>query len=101
MEVAYAGTSFFAPEKLGSFRCGSDSVNVIADSTIAGGLGTFGYDEGVKAQRVPILQKGILVNFLTSRETAREVGLEPNGTMRAASWNRNKSKAISRYYEFK
>ena len=89
MEIAYAGTSFFAPEKLGSFKCGSDLVNVIADSTVPAGLGTFGYDdEGVKAQRVPILQNGILVNFLTSRETAREVGLEPNGTMRAASWNR-------------
>jgi len=42
----------------------------------------------VKAQRIPILKNGILVNFLTSRETAREARLEPNGTMRAANWNR-------------
>ncbi|UCD71393.1 MAG: TldD/PmbA family protein, partial [Syntrophobacterales bacterium] len=89
MEVAYAGTSFLIPGKRGSFRYGSDSVNINADATIAGGLGTFGYDdEGVKAQRIPILQNGIFVNFLTSRETAGEDGSRPNGTMRAESWNR-------------
>jgi TldD protein len=89
MEVAYAGTSFLIPENRGSFRSGSDSVNIIADATIPGGLGTFGYDdEGVKAQRIPILQNGIFLNFLASRETAREVGSQPNGTMRAESWNR-------------
>ena len=56
---------------VGHFKYGSEQVNVVADATIPGGLGTFGYDdEGDRAQRVPIISGGILVNLLTSRETA-------------------------------
>ena len=88
-EASYAGTSFLKPEMLGCFRYGSDRVNVVANATVPGGLGTFGYDdEGTKAQRVPIISHGILENFLTSRETAVRLGKESNGTMRADGWNR-------------
>ncbi len=88
-ETSYAGTSFIQPEMVGSFRYGSDIVNVVADATYPGGLGTFGYDdEGIPAQRVPIVSQGILVNLLTSRETASVLGKESNGTMRADGWNR-------------
>ena len=92
-EASYAGTSFLTPEKLGSFRYGSPIVNITADATVPSGLGTFGYDdEGVPAQRVPIVREGIFVGYLTSRETAR---LLPqlndacsDGAMRADGWNR-------------
>jgi TldD protein len=88
-EASYAGTSFLKPEMVGHFRYGSDLVNVVADATYPGGLGTFGYDdEGIQAQRVPIISQGLLVNLLTSRETAYHVGKESNGTMRADGWNR-------------
>jgi TldD protein len=88
-EASFAGTSFLKPEMVGNFRYGSEKVNVSADATILGGLGTFGFDdEGIKAQRVPILSDGILVNLLTSRETAPVMGKESNGTMRADGWNR-------------
>ena len=88
-EASYAGTSFLKPEMVGHFRYGSERVNVVADATTPGGLGTFGYDdEGVPAQRVPILAGGVLVNLLTSRETALRPGTESNGTMRADGWNR-------------
>ncbi len=88
-EASYAGTSFIKPEMVGSFRYGSEMVNVVADATYPGGLGTFGYDdEGIPAQRVPIISQGILVNLLTSRETASVLGKESNGTMRADGWNR-------------
>jgi TldD protein len=88
-EVSYAGSSFLDPEMLGRFRYGSDLVNVYADATVPGGLGTFGYDdEGVPAQRVPIISRGILVDFLTSRETAHRLGKKSNGTMRADGWSR-------------
>jgi TldD protein len=89
MEASYAGTSFLKPDLVGQFRYGSDLVNVVADATYPGGLGTFGYDdEGIKAQRVPIISHGILVNLLTSRETAHHIGKESGGTMRADGWNR-------------
>jgi TldD protein len=88
-EASYAGTSFLNPGMVGHFKYGSEVVNVVADATFPGGLGTFGYDdEGVKAQRVPILSNGILVNLLTSRDTAHYLGKESNGTMRADGWHR-------------
>lgn len=88
-EASYAGTSFLTVDKLGSFRYGSDLVNIVADATVPGGLGTFGYDdEGVVAQKVPIVQNGRFVNYLTSRETAAALGQRSNGSMRADGWNR-------------
>jgi TldD protein len=88
-EASYAGTSFLSLDKVGSFRYGSDLVNVTADATVQGGLGTFGFDdEGIRARRTPIITHGILTNLLTSRETAHLLGKESNGTMRADGWNR-------------
>jgi TldD protein len=88
-EASFAGTSFLTPEKLGHYRYGSDLVNIRADATLEGGLGTFGYDdEGVPAQNTPIVEKGIFKNYLSSRETAAELGLTSTGAMRADGWNR-------------
>jgi TldD protein len=88
-EASYAGTSFLTTDKLGHFRYGSDIVNITADATILGGLGTFGFDdEGVPAQRTPIVRNGIFVGYLTSRETATRLGLQSNGAARADGWNR-------------
>ncbi|MSQ14573.1 MAG: TldD/PmbA family protein [Dehalococcoidia bacterium] len=89
MEAAFAGTSFLTLEKLGGFKYGSPLVNMTADATIAGGLGTFGYDdEGVPAQSVLVVRDGIFKGYLTSRETASQIGQRSNGTMRADGWNR-------------
>ncbi|MGB3903945.1 MAG: TldD/PmbA family protein, partial [Anaerolineae bacterium] len=80
-EASYAGTSFLTPEKLGDFRYGSGVVNITADATLRGGLGTFGYDdEGVPAQRAFLVKDGIFVGYLTSRETASQLGQRSNGT---------------------
>jgi TldD protein len=88
MEASFAGTSFLSLEDLGGYRFGSDVVNVTADATVPGGIGTFGYDdEGVAAQRVDLIRDGILVGYQTSRETAARIGGErSNGTMRAEGW---------------
>jgi TldD protein len=88
-EAAYAGTSFLTPEKKGSFRYGSQVVNITADSVRPFGLGTFGWDdEGVPAQSTPIVRNGDFVGYLMSRETASKLGEVSNGCMRASSWNR-------------
>ncbi|HEY64094.1 MAG TPA: TldD/PmbA family protein [Caldilineae bacterium] len=88
-EAAFAGTSFLTLDKLGAFRYGSEVVNITADATTPGGLGTFGWDdEGVPAQRVPIVREGIFVGYLTSRETAALLGQRSSGAMRASGWNR-------------
>lgn len=86
-EATFAGTSFLTPEKKGSFRYGSPEVNIVADATVPGGLGTFGFDdEGVEAQRTKLVVKGVFQDYLTSRELAPMFGQESNGTMRAAGW---------------
>ncbi len=88
-EISLAGGSFFKLDYAGRYRYGSDKVNIMADATVEGGLGTFGYDdEGVRAKRFEIVTGGILSDFLTSRETAVKLGAESNGAMRADGWNR-------------
>jgi TldD protein len=82
-EAAYAGTSFLGAADLGSLRYGSPLMNVIADPTTPGGLGTFGWDdEGVPAAPQPIVREGILVGWLGSREVGHA------GSMRADGWSR-------------
>lgn len=89
MEAGMVGTSFLTLDKKGSFRYGSSAVNIVADATIPGANGSFGYDDdGVKAQRVDIVRDGIFVDYLTSRETAGVLGQRSNGANRAVSWNR-------------
>jgi len=96
-EASYAGTSFMTPDQLGKMTYGSKIVNMTADATLPGGLGTFRYDdEGVPAQRVYLVRDGKFVEYLTSRETAVELdeilgasaGRHSNGAMRASSWAR-------------
>ncbi len=88
-EASYAGTSFLTTDKLGAFRYGSDVVNITADATLPGGLGTFGYDdEGVPAQCTPIVRNGIFVGYLTDREYAAALGQSSSGAARADGWNR-------------
>jgi TldD protein len=92
MEANFAGTSFLTLEKLRKLRYGSSLVNVVADATPehGPGLGTFAYDdEGVAAQRTPIITNGEFTGYISSRETAHSIGeSRSNGTMRAEGWNR-------------
>ncbi|HEV7865287.1 MAG TPA: TldD/PmbA family protein, partial [Acidimicrobiia bacterium] len=58
-EAAFAGTSFLELSRLGSLTYGSPLMNITADATLPGALGTFGYDdEGTPAQRVDIVKEG-------------------------------------------
>ncbi len=89
-EAAYAGTSFLTTDRLAEgFAYGSELVTITADATVPGGLGTFGWDdEGVVAQRVPLVSAGRLTGYLSSRETAPRIGRRSGGAMRADGWNR-------------
>ncbi|MCX7795729.1 MAG: TldD/PmbA family protein [bacterium] len=87
MEASYAGTSFISVNDRGRLKYGSKIMNITADATLPNGLGSFGYDdEGIPAQRVDIVREGILLNFLTNRETACILGETSNGTCRADGW---------------
>jgi TldD protein len=89
-EASYAGTSFVQVPDLGSLQFGSAQMNVMADATSAGGLGSFGWDdEGVAGHAFPLVSEGVLRGFLSSREAAAEIGLERSGgCMRADGFAR-------------
>ena len=89
-EVSLAGASFLTPDRLGRFRYGSVHVNLTADATTPGALGSFGWDdEGVPARKTPLVARGQFVGYLTSRETAARLGLpRSGGCLRAEAWNR-------------
>ena len=88
MEANYAGTSFLTIDKLRDLRYGSPAVTLMADATLTHGLATYGYDdEGVAAQRWPIVERGRFVGYLTSRETAHRIGeSRSRGCTRADGW---------------
>lgn len=87
-EINYAGASFLTPDKLSNLQYGSPIVNLVADATAPGALGSFGYDdEGVEAQCVYLVKDGIFAGYLSSRDTAHLIGLpRSGGAMRAESW---------------
>jgi len=80
MEAAYAGTSWVKPGDLGALRYGSEHLNITADATLDGGLGTFGWDdEGVAAARTPLIEAGVLRAALSDRGCAAAIGLDRSG----------------------
>ncbi|HEY2013085.1 MAG TPA: TldD/PmbA family protein [Bryobacteraceae bacterium] len=91
-EANYAGMSFLTLDQLNRLRYGSEIVNVVCDARPehGPGMGTFAFDdEGVPAQCTGIIRDGRFVGYMTSRETAAEVGQQrSNGCMRADGWGR-------------
>jgi TldD protein len=86
-ERNFSGASFATTDNLGKLRYASNIVNVVADPTAAFGLGGFGYDdEGVKARKTELIKDGILVGYISSRETARKIGRESSGSILADGW---------------
>lgn len=84
LEISLAGGSFLQPSMLGNFRYGSDLVNLVADATIPGSIGSFAYDDdGVPGQRFHLVENGTFVGYLTGRDTAPFIGRRSNGTVRA------------------
>lgn len=80
-EASYAGTSWVTPDALrDGLAYGSDHLNVIADATTPGALGTFGWDdEGVPGARTPLIERGRLVATLSDRQSAAAIGLDRSG----------------------
>ncbi len=87
-ERNFSGTSFATTDKLGQLKYASDLVTVVSDTTLPHGLASYGYDdEGVPAQRAELIKDGLLINYLSSRETAARIGKNSTGAMRANSWS--------------
>ncbi|RLG59513.1 MAG: TldD/PmbA family protein, partial [Candidatus Hydrothermarchaeota archaeon] len=68
-------------------RIASPIVTVYDDPTIKNSFGFYFYDdEGVKARKKAIVEKGRLVNYLHSRETSEALNMQANGNARAQSF---------------
>ncbi len=84
-EAHWSGKTWW--EHLRGTQVAADIVTVVDDSTTEGHFGSFKYDdEGVKGKRKFLIKDGVLTEHINNRETAHVLGMEPNGGMRAASW---------------
>jgi predicted Zn-dependent protease len=79
-ERNYAGTSFVTPQMIGSYRYGSELLNVTYDPTLPDELATFAFDdEGASARKIFLIKDGILVSALGGPGVANS---------RSSGWNR-------------
>jgi TldD protein len=84
-DLALAGVSAFAG-KLGQ-KVAADGVTIIDDGTLPHKRGSAACDdEGQPAQRVVLIENGILKAYLQSRKTARRMGVEATGNGRRESY---------------
>jgi TldD protein len=76
------GTSFAAPpaDILGKYQVGSPLVTLRADRTRPHGWTTVGWDdEGVAAGEHTLIKDGVIVDYLTTRQTAAELAMLRRG----------------------
>lgn len=74
----YRHASFLAG-KLGQ-KIASDKISLIDDGTLPGLFGTQPFDdEGVPSRRTPVIDKGVLKNYMLNTYTARKLGMKTTG----------------------
>jgi PmbA protein len=74
----YRQASFLA-DKLGE-KVACDKLTVIDDGTIPGLFGTSPFDdEGVPTRRTPVIERGVLKNYLLNTYAARKLGMKTTG----------------------
>jgi len=84
-DLALAGMSAFA-NKLGE-KVAAEGVTIIDDGTLPHKRGSAAVDdEGNPAQRVVLIENGVLKQYLQSRKTARRMGVEATGNGRRESY---------------
>lgn len=68
-------------------RFGPDVLNILDEGSLPGGRGTHTYDdEGTRTRKTYLIQEGVLVGRLHSRETAAKMGEQPTGNARALNY---------------
>ena len=93
-ERNFAGTSFVTLDMFGSYRYGSELLNVSYDPGVAHEFASFAFDdEGEPAKRALLIERGRLLRPLggrlsQARARARGFELGAVATTRSAGWNR-------------
>ena len=89
-ERNYAGTSFVKQEMFGNFQYGSEHLNITFDPTVEGQFATYSFDDdGNKAEKVFLIEKGTLKNALGSNISQARSGIPGVSNSRATNWNRS------------
>jgi predicted Zn-dependent protease len=88
-ERNFAGTSFVTPDMFGSYRYGSELLDVVFDPTRPEELASYGFDDdGGRAERTHLIRGGILLRPLGGLLSQRRAGLQGVANSRADNWNR-------------
>ncbi|TVQ90135.1 MAG: TldD/PmbA family protein [Deltaproteobacteria bacterium] len=88
-ERNYAGTSFVTPEMFGTYRYGSELLNISFDPTHPNEYASYGWDDdGAPAERVLLIERGILKRPLGGHISQHRSGLPGVANSRACAWNR-------------
>lgn len=88
-ERNFAGSTFVKAADIGSFRYGSELMNVTFDPTVPGEASSFAFDDtGLPAEREFIIKDGILIRAIGGIESQLRSGLPGVAAQRADSWSR-------------
>ena len=84
-DAVYKKASVFMG-KMGQ-KVASPLVNAYDDATLTNRWGSFSYDdEGVRAARTPLIEEGVLCNFINDRKRSMRDGVAPTGNGRRQSY---------------
>jgi len=88
-ERNFAGTSFVTLDMFGSYRYGSDLLNVTHDPTRREQFASYAWDDdGLAADKQFLIRKGILERPLGGAISQKRAGMQGVANTRACSWNR-------------
>jgi predicted Zn-dependent protease len=88
-ERNFAGTSFVTLDMFGSYRYGSDLLNVTFDPTRPEELASYAFDDdGTPAERTYLIRNGILERPLGGAVSQARAGVPGVANARADNWNR-------------
>ena len=96
-ELSYAGGSFVNLDSFGKLRYGSEKLNVSCGGNIVNSPGTFGFDdEGSREGSYMLIDKGILVNAISSRAMISEANQKAGRKLFLSSGGASRSTAFYR-----
>src|SRR5262249_25097496 len=88
-ERNYAGTSFVTPDMFGTYRYGSELLNITFDPGRPEEFASYAFDDDEQtACREYLIRDGILLRGLGSVTSQTRLGLPGVANARATSWNR-------------
>ena len=88
-ERNFAGTSFVTLDMFGTYRYGSDLLNVCFDPTRPEELASYAFDDdGTRADKAYLIRNGILERPLGGAISQARAGLPGVANSRADNWNR-------------